>query len=74
MKQDATCWWNIHDKVNEAADSFFYSLGYWVATHTKLTLFISLLSVIVCCFGFANFELETDGEYWLIMGVSYTAT
>ncbi|CAM9501356.1 unnamed protein product, partial [Hapterophycus canaliculatus] len=41
---------------------FFYRLGFWVATHAKRTLLISIVLVILCCFGFANFEIENDGE------------
>ena len=52
----------MHGKINHVADNFFYRLGYWVATHPKATLAISLSLVIACCFGFANFEVESDGE------------
>ncbi|CAM9899558.1 unnamed protein product, partial [Ectocarpus sp. 12 AP-2014] len=55
-------WSRIHARVNEAADNFFYRLGYWVATRPKRTLLISLVFVIACCFGFANFRIEGDGE------------
>ena len=56
-------WWQrLHSKANGAADHFFYRLGYWVATHPKLTLLISLLLVIACCFGFARFEVDNSGE------------
>ena len=47
------------------ADNFFYRLGYWVATHPKRTLLISIVLVIACCFGFANFVVEGDGKYIL---------
>ncbi|CAM9613684.1 unnamed protein product [Ectocarpus sp. 12 AP-2014] len=57
-----SAWSRIHPRVNEAADNFFYHLGYWVATHPKRTLLISLVFVIACCFGFANFRIEGDGE------------
>ena len=52
----------MHGKINHVADNFFYRLGYWVATHPKATLTISLLLVVACCFGFANFVVESDGE------------
>ncbi|CAM9415157.1 unnamed protein product, partial [Ectocarpus sp. 8 AP-2014] len=57
-----SAWSTFHARVNEAADNFFYRLGYWVATHPKRTLLISLVFVIACCFGFANFRIEGDGE------------
>ena len=47
----------------EAADNFFYRLGYWVATHAKLTLLICLVFVAVCCSGFVNFEY-LDGKWY----------
>lgn len=43
------------------ADDFFYRLGFWVAKHAKLTLIISFILVVGCCFGFANYREETDG-------------
>lgn len=52
----------LHGRINDVADNFFYRLGYWVATHTKRTLFISLALVIACCSGFTNFRIEADGE------------
>lgn len=55
-------WERFHARINDMADSFFYRLGYWVATHTRRTLFISLVLVIACCQGFANFRIEADGE------------
>ncbi|CBJ26537.1 conserved unknown protein [Ectocarpus siliculosus] len=60
----SSAWPRFHDRINEVADNFFYRLGYWVATHPKRTLLISLVLVIACCFGFANFRIEgDDGEY-----------
>ncbi|CAM9198844.1 unnamed protein product, partial [Ectocarpus sp. 12 AP-2014] len=55
-------WSRFHARVNEVADSFFYRLGHWVATHPKRTLLISVVFVIACCFGFANFRIESKGE------------
>eukprot|EP00904_Undaria_pinnatifida_P008203 jgi/Undpi1/4512/HiC_scaffold_18.g07866.m1 len=52
----------FHGRINDAADAFFYRLGYWVAHHAKLTVFISIGLIIACCFGFVNFEIETAGE------------
>ena len=53
----------FHGRINDAADAFFYSLGYWVAHHAKLTVFISIGLIIACCFGFVKFEIETAGEH-----------
>lgn len=55
-------WPWLHAKANDVADNFFYKLGYRVARHPKLTLLISLVLVLVCCWGFKNFEYVTDGE------------
>lgn len=55
-------WMHFHAKLNHAADNFWYCVGKWVATHAKTTVAISLFFVIICCFGFANFRTETDGE------------
>ncbi|CAN0410468.1 unnamed protein product [Ectocarpus sp. 8 AP-2014] len=57
-----SAWSRFHGRINKVADNFFYRLGYWVATHPKRTLLISLVFVIACCFGFANFRVEADGE------------
>ncbi|CAM9814630.1 unnamed protein product [Ectocarpus sp. 4 AP-2014] len=57
-----SAWSRFHGKINKVADNFFYRLGYWVATHPKRTLLISLVFVIACCLGFANFRVEADGE------------
>lgn len=58
-------WWpRLHAKANKAADNVFYRLGYWVAGHPKRTLLISLVLVVLCCFGFVNFE-ESDGDIWV---------
>lgn len=55
-------WWTrLHGKANGVADNLFYRLGYWVAGHAKRTLLISLVLVIACCFGFANFETANGG-------------
>lgn len=43
-------------------DNFFYRLGYGVARNTKRTLLVSLILVVACSFGFANFKIETEGE------------
>ena len=56
-------WPRFHGRINNSADAFFYRLGYWVSKHAKLTLAISVVSIIGCCFGFANFEVVTSGEY-----------
>lgn len=56
--------------MNGVADNFFYRLGYWVAKHPKMTLFISLLLVIGCSFGFVNFETESDGELICSCGIA----
>ena len=55
-------WTRTHGKANQMAGRFFYRLGYWVAGHPKWTLLISLVLVIACCFGFAKFEIENNGE------------
>ncbi|CAN0008284.1 unnamed protein product [Ectocarpus sp. 12 AP-2014] len=55
-------WSRFHGRINEVADNFFYRLGYRVATNPKRTLLISLVFVVACCFGFANFTIEADGE------------
>ncbi|CAM9459401.1 unnamed protein product [Scytosiphon promiscuus] len=55
-------WSRFHSRINAVADDFFYRLGFWVANHAKRTLLISLVFVIACCFGFANFRIEADGE------------
>ncbi|CAM9366798.1 unnamed protein product, partial [Ectocarpus sp. 8 AP-2014] len=55
-------WSRFHGKINEVADNFFYRLGYRVATNPKRTLLISFAFVAACCFGFANFTIEADGE------------
>ena len=60
----------MHAKANDVVDNFFYHLGYRVATHPKLTLLISLVLVLVCCWGFKNFESENDGEG---LGQAYAA-
>ncbi|CBJ26527.1 conserved unknown protein [Ectocarpus siliculosus] len=57
-----SAWSIFHGRINKVADTLFYRLGYWVATHPKRTLLISLVFVIACCFGFANFRVEADGE------------
>ena len=57
-----SAWERFHARINDTADSFFYCLGYWVATHPKRTLFVSVVLVIACCFGFANFRIEADCE------------
>ncbi|CAM9359667.1 unnamed protein product, partial [Ectocarpus fasciculatus] len=58
----ASAWSRFLGRINGVADNFFYRLGYRVATHPKRTLLISLVFVIACCFGFANFRIEADGE------------
>eukprot|EP00752_Nemacystus_decipiens_P004731 g4312.t1 len=61
-------WSRCHGTINSVADNFFYRLGFWVASHPKLTLLTSLVLVGACCSGFANFRVETDGgEYALIL-------
>lgn len=60
--KQGSCWSRCHRKINRVWDDFFYRLGYWVATHPKLTLFTALLFVVACTFGFANFEAESDGK------------
>ncbi|CAM9850692.1 unnamed protein product, partial [Ectocarpus sp. 12 AP-2014] len=57
-----SAWSRFHGRINKVADKFFYRLGYWVAMHPKRTLLISLVFVMACCFGFANFRVEADGE------------
>eukprot|EP00903_Cladosiphon_okamuranus_P022061 g20288.t1 len=55
-------WERFHARVNEKADNFFYRLGYGVATRPKLTLLVSVVLVVACCFGFTNFRVEDDSE------------
>lgn len=55
-------WSRFHGRINEKADAFFYRLGYWVSNNAKLTLAISVVLIVACCFGFANFEIVTAGE------------
>ncbi|CAM9260832.1 unnamed protein product [Ectocarpus sp. 13 AM-2016] len=66
----SSAWSRFHGRINEVADNFFYRLGYWVATHPKWTLLISLVFVIACCFGFANFRIEGDEEELWVPGKS----
>ncbi|CAM9170392.1 unnamed protein product, partial [Ectocarpus sp. 8 AP-2014] len=61
-RKGSSAWSRIHGRINDVADNFFYHLGHWVARHPKRTLLISLVFVIACCFGFANFRIEADGE------------
>ena len=58
----ASAWARFHAKINHAADGFCYRLGYWVAKHAKLTVLASILFVILCSAGFANFSTEASGE------------
>lgn len=58
----SSSWLRFHSRVNDAIDDFYHRLGYWVATHTKATLAISLAMVLFCCAGFLNFTLETYCE------------
>ncbi|CAM9765761.1 unnamed protein product, partial [Scytosiphon promiscuus] len=51
-----------HAAANRAANESFYRLGYWVATHPKLTLLLNLAFVMLCSVGFINFEVLADGE------------
>lgn len=55
-------WMRAHAAANRAADEGFYRLGYWVATHPKLTLLLNVVFVALCSIGFVNFEIVTDGE------------
>lgn len=55
-------WLRFHSSITHAVDGFYYRLGYWVANHTRVTLSISLVLVILCCFGFGNFTVESDSE------------
>lgn len=57
-----SAWSRFHARINESADNFFYRLGGWVAHHPRRTLFVSIALVVACCFGFANFRIENDGE------------
>lgn len=60
-------WSRFHAGINGVADNFFYRLGFWVANHTKTTLLISFVFVVLCCFGFANFTVEYEGgNIWLL--------
>eukprot|EP00904_Undaria_pinnatifida_P008217 jgi/Undpi1/4525/HiC_scaffold_18.g07879.m1 len=59
-------WHRLHAKANAVVDNFFYHLGHWVASHPKATLLISLVFVLVCCWGFKNFEEENNvNELWV---------
>lgn len=55
-------WARFHRTVNQAADDFYYRLGFWVASNPKKTLAAGTLFVILCCFGLVRFRIETDGE------------
>lgn len=55
-------WLRIHAAANRAVGERFYRLGYWVATHPKLTLLLNLAFVALCSIGFVNFKVVTDGE------------
>lgn len=63
MFNDEVSGWNrIHAAANRAVDERFYRLGYWVATHPKLTLLLNFVFVALCSIGFVNFKVVTDGE------------
>lgn len=63
VPNDQVSSWNrIHAAANRAVDEKFYRLGYWVATHPKLTLLINVVFVVLCSIGFVNFKVVTDGE------------
>ncbi|CAM9680352.1 unnamed protein product, partial [Choristocarpus tenellus] len=51
-----------HSKLEADSKDSFYRLGVWVATHTCITLSVSIFLVILCMFGFANFSVESEGE------------
>ncbi len=57
-----SAWMRAHASANRAADEVFYRLGYWVATHPKLTLLLNVVFVALCSIGFLNFKVVTDGE------------
>lgn len=61
-------WLHFHARLNHAADDFWYRVGKWVATHAKTTVAVSLFFVIICCFGFANFRIETEGKNAVLVG------
>lgn len=55
-------WLRFHSGMNAAVEDFYYGLGSWVAKHTKATLLMSLVFVLLCCLGFMNFSIENDSE------------
>lgn len=55
-------WSRVHAQITDAADAFFYKLGYRVAKNAKLTLSVSLLLVVACGFGFTKLNVVTAGE------------
>lgn len=59
---EVSAWVRVHAAANRAVDEKFYRLGYWVATHPKLTLLLNLAFVALCSIGFLNFKVVTDGE------------
>lgn len=61
-KEGPSSWSRVHGRTTDAADAFFYSLGYWVSKNAKLTLALSLGAVISCCFGFVNLDIVTAGN------------
>ncbi|CAM9225730.1 unnamed protein product, partial [Choristocarpus tenellus] len=52
-------------KLEAGSEDFFYRLGVWVATHSFTTLAVSMVLVILCMLGFANFTVESaGGKLW----------
>eukprot|EP00903_Cladosiphon_okamuranus_P010290 g9741.t1 len=69
---DVSFWMRVHTAANRAMDDMFYRLGYWVATHPKLTLLLNLAFVFLCSIGFVNFKVVTDGEVLWVPANSLT--
>lgn len=59
---NASAWSRFHERLNHAADNFYYDVGLWVATQTKLTLLMSTAVVILCSLGLMNFSTDTEGD------------
>eukprot|EP00752_Nemacystus_decipiens_P003669 g3381.t1 len=64
---EVSSWRRIHAAANRAVDERFYQLGYWVATHPKLSLLLSLAFVVLCSIGFVNFKIVTDGSDYALL-------
>lgn len=66
----AEVWLSFHNKFIGVLENVFYKLGKWVATHTTLTLAMTLVFAATCCIGFVNFAIQTSsGEFKVRRGL-----